>query len=64
MKELTAKEIYDIIREKPYKDGEQMIKDYARRYVKKGIDVQWKLWVAYEKLYKDYFDQMPRIKFE
>ena len=39
---MNAKEIYDLIREKPYKDGEKMIKDYARQEIKKR-DEQWKL---------------------
>jgi len=63
MKELTAKEIYDIIREKPYKDGEQLIKNYARQYVEKR-DAQWKLMFIYGRLYKEFFNQLPKIKYE
>ena len=60
---MTAKEIYNTIREKPYKDGEQMIIDYARRYVKKR-DAQWKLMFAHRKLYDEFFKQLPEMKFE
>lgn len=38
---MTAKEIYDLIRNKPYKDGEQMIKDYAKQEIIKR-DEQWR----------------------
>lgn len=45
---LTAKEIYDLIRNKPYKDGEQMIKDYAKNKL-----------LEYKKWYKENYEGEP-----
>ena len=32
---MTAKQIYELIKAKPYKDGEKLIKEYTKRYCKK-----------------------------
>ena len=40
---MKAKEIYNIIREKPYKGGEKMIIDYAKQKVKERDGIIKKL---------------------
>lgn len=35
---MTAKEIYDLIRNKPYKDGEKMIKEYCKEQNKELLE--------------------------
>ena len=54
---MKAKKIYDLIRNKPYKDGEQMIKDYAKQKIKER-DEEWKL------LFLGLIKLLPEPKFE
>lgn len=60
---MTAKEIYELIKERPYKDGEQMIKNYARQEIEKR-DNQWKRLFGYENFDLELIKKLPEIIFE
>jgi len=56
---MTAKDIYNIIREKPYKDGEQMIIDYALqecKTTKKEILLEYQKW--FKENYENYYQEI------
>ena len=60
---MTAKEIYDLIRNKPYKDGEKMIKDYAKQKVIERDD-QWKSFLHPNENFWNLLRQLPKQKFD
>lgn len=60
---MTAKKIYDLIRNKPYKDGEKMIKEYAKQKVLKR-DEEWKSNFHFTKNFAIMLKQLPEPEFE
>lgn len=58
---LTAKETYELIKERPYIDGEQLIKNYAWQAIEKR-DTQWRILFIYEKRDIELIKELPEVE--